>query len=64
MTAIFIHYNSDGTIETAALRHDGRKIAGYDNWELYEMVQFLSAVGRKSIEISKPDGGWISVTVY
>lgn len=64
MKAIFLHKNTDGTIRSAALRIDGRKVPDTEIWELWEMFQALQAMGYRPIDIDQPDGGVVSVLVY
>ena len=57
MMTLFIHFNQNGTIKTAALRNsDGTKVQDMQIWELWELYQFLTSAGYEPIVLDHGTG--------
>lgn len=56
MNSIFIHYNDDQTVQTAAFRVNEKKIT-LSVMEIFEIYQRMLAKGIKPIVMTHPDNG-------
>lgn len=56
MNTLFLFFNNDGTIRTAALRQELKKVPDFDVWEGWEMYQVLTELGYEPIVTESPNG--------
>lgn len=56
MNSIFIHYNDDQTVKTAAFRVNEKKVT-LSVMEIFEIYQRMLAKGIKPIVMTHPDNG-------
>lgn len=64
MKALFLFFNSNGTIKTGNIRVNGKKVPDMATWEVYDFYTILTSLGYEPIEMDAPDGGYVHMIIY